>query len=422
MRKNTSTQNEYRMSSGMRGMYGSVHNNYYEDDGLSGIKDSLQEIRDTLSGKKKHGTREGAAGTGSSMHGTGSSLTAGSVSGNRRTSSLAGAGTRSASRSRASRAGITSAGAIRKHAGSGRHSARVRAAAIHRKLPVEIVKGHRISIDSPAERLLPSLEHIRKRITLRGVLLALLAATMASAAVILLLFNFKTAAIYGNTKYSQEQIESFITRGRLGDNTFVMALKYHHRKVKDIPFVDQIDIDLVSPSTVRVNITEKPLDGCIFYGGQNVYFSKEGTIETVSGRVAEEATKVNGVVLTHSNTASPILAKNQLGLDLTLEVLREMDKYGIHADEINVDEKSNLTVSFGDVDVKIGKTGYEQKMYRIHQILPYMEGRSGVISMTGFEYDYSSTNIVLSPKGAEDEDGSWEEEEMEPVDAVASAG
>ena len=82
-----------------------------------------------------------------------------------------------------------------------------------------------------------------------------------TAAVILMFFNFETATVYGNTKYSQEQIESFITRGRLGDNTFVMALKYHNRKVEGIPFVDRIDIDIVSPSTVRVNIAEKPLDG-----------------------------------------------------------------------------------------------------------------------------------------------------------------
>lgn len=273
-------------------------------------------------------------------------------------------------------------------------------------LVTDIVKGHRIQIDTaPPVRAGQTLRELAGKISLRGILLMLLAGLAGSAAIILMLFNFRTSTIYGNTKYSQEQIESFITRGRLGDNTVVMALKYHNRKVEGIPFVDRIDIDLVSPSTIRVNITEKPLDGVIFYGGQNVYFSKEGVIQTVSGRVAEEATAVRGVVLTHSKTGSQLLAKNQLGLELSLEALRDMAKYGIHADSIDVDDKSSLTVTFGDVEVKIGKTGYEQKMFKLHQILPYMDGRSGVISMTGFEYDYGNADIVLSPAEENAEEG-----------------
>lgn len=273
-------------------------------------------------------------------------------------------------------------------------------------LVTDIVKGHRIHIDSaPPVPVRQTLRELTGRISLRGILLMLLAGLAASAAVILMLFNFRTSTIYGNTKYSQEQIESFITRGRLGDNTFVMALKYHNRKVEDIPFIDRIDIDIVSPSTIRVNITEKPIDGVISYEGQNVYFSKEGVIQTVSGRVAEEATAVHGVELTASETGEQMHAKDQLGMELTLEALRDMAKYGIHADRIDVDESSSLTVSFGDVDVKIGKSGFEQKMFKLHQVLPHMDGRSGVISMTGFEYDYGTSDIVLSPLETSEEEG-----------------
>ena len=274
-----------------------------------------------------------------------------------------------------------------------------------------IVSGRRIRVETPDRPLLRSLKGI---LTLRGILLVLISGLFVAAAVILMLFNFEYATIHGNTKYSQEQIESFITRGFLGENTFVMAVKYHHRKVTGIPFVDQIDIDIVNPSTIRVNITEKPTDGCIFYKGSNVYFSNDGIIQTVSGRTVEDTTVVNGVVLTHSETGARIQAKNQLGLDLTLELLRAADKYGIRADSIDVDSKSNLTVTFGDVKVLVGKTGFDQKMYKMHQILPYLEGRSGIISMTGYEDDYNveTGNIVLSPfKSEESEDSESEKTE-----------
>ena len=252
-----------------------------------------------------------------------------------------------------------------------------------------VVSGRRIRVE---------ISSIGRLFTLRGILLLLFSVVSVSAAVILMLFNFETAAIYGNTKYSPEQIESFITRGNLGENTFVMALKYHHRKVSDIPFIDQIDIDIVNPSTVRVNIIEKPTDGCISYKGNNVYFSKEGIIQTVSRRTVDNTTVINGVVLTHSNTGTQVLAKNQLGLDLSLELIRQADKYGIRPGSIDVDERSNLTAMFGDVKVMLGKTGFEHKMFRMHQILPYLEGRSGTISMTGFVSTHETdNNIVLSP-------------------------
>ena len=252
-----------------------------------------------------------------------------------------------------------------------------------------VVSGRRIRVE---------ISSIGRLFTLRGILLLLFSVVSVSAAVILMLFNFETAAIYGNTKYSPEQIESFITRGNLGENTFVMALKYHHRKVSDIPFIDQIDIDIVNPSTVRVNIIEKPTDGCISYKGNNVYFSKEGIIQTVSRRTVDNTTVINGVVLTHSNTGTQVLAKNQLGLDLSLELIRQADKYGIRPGSIDVDERSNLTAMFGDVKVMLGKTGFEHKMFRMHQILPYLEGRSGTISMTGFVSTHEAdNNIVLSP-------------------------
>ena len=262
-----------------------------------------------------------------------------------------------------------------------------------------IVSGRRIRIDTPSR---PVLQSVGRFLTLRNILLFLISGIFIAAAVILMLFNFEYATIYGNTKYSSEQIESFITQGYLGENTFVMAVKYHHRKVSDIPFVDRIDIDIVNPSTVRVNITEKPTDGCIFYNGNNVYFSKEGIIQTVSGRKVEDTTIVNGVVLTHSNTGTQIMAKNQLGLDLSLELMRAADKYGVQVDTIDVDARNNLTFSIGDVKVRIGKTGYDNKMFRLHRIYPYLEGRSGVISMSGYKDTYDSNyNIVLSPEGSE---------------------
>ena len=272
-------------------------------------------------------------------------------------------------------------------------SARTRAAA------VEIVHGHRIAIDARDDERTGGIPLIGSLLSQRGLLVFFLLALLAGAAVVLLFFNFRHATIYGSTKYSQEQIESFITRGRLGDNTFVMALKYHQRPVRNIPFVDRIDIDIVNPSTVRVNVREKPLDGVVESEEGNVFLSSDGTVQTISGRSFKEVTKISGVTLADAAAGEEVMAadeENQARLDLVLDLLRAVEKYELHADAVDSDANGNITVTFGRVRIKLGKTGFDQKMHKIHQIAPYLEGRRGVISMTGYNYD--GANIVLSAR------------------------
>ena len=247
-----------------------------------------------------------------------------------------------------------------------------------------------------ADQVRRQLRRVGDRVNFRSVLLL-----VAAAVVVLTAFHFENATIYGNTMYSQQQIEEFLTKGRLGDNTFIMALKYHNRKIENIPFVDRIDIDIVSPSTIRVNIKESPVDGVIEYGGEHVYFSENGLITAVSDRTVESSIKVTGVVLTHSGVGRKASAKNQLGLDLATQLMRIMDKYGIknQATAIDVDAKCFLTVSFGDVQVKIGRTLYDEKMYRMKALLPHLQERSGVIDMS-WTTD-PQADIVLLPQQSE---------------------
>ena len=264
---------------------------------------------------------------------------------------------------------------------------------------VEIVHGRRIAIDATADGTARGLSLPGSLISLQGLLVFLLLAMFAGSAVILLFFNFRHATIYGSTKYSQEQIESFITRGRLGNNTFVMALKYHQRAVRNIPFIDRIDIDIVSPTTVRVNIREKPLDGVIESEKGNVFLSSDGIVQTVSGRSFEEVTKISGVTLAESSAGEVVAGadeENEARLALVLDLLRAVDKYEMHADAVDSDANGNITVTFDRVRIKLGKTGFDQKMHKIHQIAPWLEGKRGVISMTGYSYD--GTNIVLSAR------------------------
>lgn len=371
MKKKASIKNTDRPAKG-HGMYGSMHADLFEETGIAGLAGLRGMDLGFLTGFKNR--RKNIRPNGKSR---GTSAAAGAVA-MERPVYVGGIG------------GFGRFGRFGQDSGTG--SVRAKAAASAGVLRKPAGRTRTRTRAKEQESLLRALG---RSFSVRGFLLLMLAMLSISAALVLMLFNFKKSVIYGNTKYSQKQIESFITQGKLGENTFVMALKYHNRTVKGIPFVDRIDVDIINPSTVRVNITERPLDGCIVRGDDKIYFSRGGVIQTISGRTDENVTLVNGIELVNPETDAYVQAKNQSGMDNVLTLLNAMDRYDLKADSIDVDRLGSITVTFGDVRLSLGKTGYDMKMYKVHQIFPFFKGKSGCISMTGS--DFRGDNIVLSP-------------------------
>ena len=377
MKKKVSGQNTDRPAK-VHGMYGSMHADFFEETGIAGLRGMDLGFLTGFKNRRKNIRPDGKS--------RGTAAAAGAIAAERPVY-IGGMG----GFERLGKFG--NFGKFGKGPGSGSLKAKARAASAGvLRSPVGRPVGKTRTRAKEQESMLRALG---RSFSIRSFLLLMLAALSITAALVLMLFNFKKAVINGNTKYSQKQIESFITQGRLGENTFVMALKYHNRAVKGIPFIDRIDVDIINPSTVRVNITEKPLDGYIVRGDDKIYFSKGGIVQTISGRTDENVTLVNGIEVVNPETDAYLQAKNQSGMDNVLALLNAMDRYDLKADSIDVDRLGSITVTFGDVRLSVGKTGYDMKMYKVHQIFPFFKGRKGCISMTGS--DFRGDNIVLSP-------------------------
>lgn len=377
MKKKVSGQNTDRPAK-VHGMYGSMHADFFEETGIAGLRGMDLGFLTGFKNRRKNIRPDGKS--------RGTAAAAGAIAAERPVY-IGGMG----GFERLGKFG--NFGKFGKGPGSGSLKAKARAASAGvLRSPAGRPVGKARTRAKEQESMLLALG---RSFSIRSFLLLMLAALSITAALVLMLFNFKKAVINGNTKYSQKQIESFITQGRLGENTFVMALKYHNRTVKGIPFIDRIDVDIINPSTVRVNITEKPLDGYIVRGDDKIYFSKGGIVQTISGRTDENVTLVNGIEVVNPETDAYLQAKNQSGMDNVLALLNAMDRYDLKADSIDVDRLGSITVTFGDVRLSVGKTGYDMKMYKVHQIFPFFKGRKGCISMTGS--DFRGDNIVLSP-------------------------
>lgn len=67
-------------------------------------------------------------------------------------------------------------------------------------------------------------------------------------------------------------------KGRFSHNSIYLAVKYRNKSIENIPFIEKMDVNILSPDTIRINVYEKALAGYVEYLGGYVYFDREGTV------------------------------------------------------------------------------------------------------------------------------------------------
>ena len=84
---------------------------------------------------------------------------------------------------------------------------------------------------------------------------------------VLIHYAVKNVIVDGNKHYSAEEIKSMIMTGWLGDNSLYLSIKYKNKEIKDVPFVETMDVVVQSNDTIRISVYEKALAGYVEYLG-----------------------------------------------------------------------------------------------------------------------------------------------------------
>ena len=76
-------------------------------------------------------------------------------------------------------------------------------------------------------------------------------------------FKVKTVIVEGSTHYTTDEITNYVLDSKFCRNTVFVYFKYHSKSIKDVPFVEQIDVSIVDRNTVKIHVYEKYTAGCI---------------------------------------------------------------------------------------------------------------------------------------------------------------
>ena len=201
-------------------------------------------------------------------------------------------------------------------------------------------------------------------------------------------YTVKTMYVEGNAHYTDEEIADRIMTGYLGHNSIYLNFKYRNQQIEDIPFVSAIEVEIMTPDTVRIRVYEKSFAGYVTYLGRYMYFDRDGTIVESSELKTAGVPEVTGLRFDHVVMYEKLPVENDKIFARILDITQSLSKYELRADKLFFDKEYKATIYFQEVRIQIGdSSNIDEKFSRVKSILPELSGKSGVLQMENFTTD-----------------------------------
>lgn len=270
-------------------------------------------------------------------------------------------------------------------------------------------------------------EDYRKRKRRRIFILALVIIAVLAGTATFLWYNFSITKVNvsGNSHYTENEIKDMVFENEYDYNSIILFFKYHNKTIEDIPFIEQMDVEIVDSNFVRITVYEKAVAGYVEYLGHYMYFDKDGIIVESSNEVIDGVPFVTGLKFDHVVLHKEIPTKKKDVFLTILNITQLLNKYDIKTDRIAFDSNSNITLYFGNARVLLGTDDFiDEKINEMHLLLPKLTGYSGTLHMENYTGEESNFSFdVDKPETEEDvaEDGEVEENEEGESEANAEA-
>lgn len=221
----------------------------------------------------------------------------------------------------------------------------------------------------------------KRKVILLFILLLLAAAVLAVVGI----FSIKKINISGNENYTEEEIEKLIFNNKYCYNSLYLYWKYNYNKEYSFPFIDTIDVELISNNEVKINVYEKSMVGYIEYLGSYMYFDKDGIVVESSSELVEGVPLITGLKFDHIILYKELAVEDKAVFNTIVSITQLLAKHEITPDRIYFNSSYDMTLYFGDARVNLGADNEtEEKIILLKNILQDLEGLSGVLHMENY--------------------------------------
>ena len=219
-------------------------------------------------------------------------------------------------------------------------------------------------------------------------------------------FRVTNVEVMGTTRYTDEQVKTMALQGVFTDNSVLAVLLHSRVEVEGVPFVEGFHITRISHNTICVSVKEKKAVGCIPYLDSYVYFDRNG-IFIESSRTRDELVPFfDGIEVSHVIEGEKLPIKGSTVLTTAVALATIFQKNDAIPDHIEFDTSYQITLTYGDIQVMLGKDEYlEDKMTRVSAILPKLSDKKGILHLENvndnsktitFEQDLGEDGVIAS--------------------------
>lgn len=238
----------------------------------------------------------------------------------------------------------------------------------------------------------------RRRKKLWRVILTafLVAAFVAALGAVLIwkVFVVKDVSVKGNEIYTDKQIEDWVLDKEYSWNSLYVYFENKLNKTEEIPFVESLQIRLKSPQKLEINVVEKGILGYLYVPslGKNAYFDKDGFVVELSSEIIDGVNKISGLSVKSAELYKKLsISDNNKLLRTLLSVTQLLKKYDCVPEIIYIQD-GNVWLIYGQIQVNLGGgTNLNEKILRMDQILPQLDGMSGTLHVE----TWSETNTDI---------------------------
>ena len=183
------------------------------------------------------------------------------------------------------------------------------------------------------------------------------------------------------TEYStKNEIVEWVKEDPMTINSLYTLWKFKSGAYKLPVYLEDVEVKLTAPWSVRIVVREKEPIGCVLEGNEYHCFDPEGLVLKKTDEYVKDIPIIEGMEVESAKRFEYLKVKDKQIFSYVVSLTEEMGKSKLQPDRILWQEES-MDLFFGDVCVKLGKSNYEEKLGEISPILEKLDGKKGILHL-----------------------------------------
>lgn len=202
--------------------------------------------------------------------------------------------------------------------------------------------------------------------------------------------------VVNNTaSYSDEEIQNMVFTSPLDKYAVLFRIRWFLHGENRIPFIEQIDAELLDRNSIELTVYEKRMIGCVRVMGQFFYFDRDGLVVESSSRQIEDIPLITGLEFDNIVLHNTLKVQRASLYHVILNLTRLIELYEIDVSRIEFLYDNSVVLHCGETEVRLGKhESYDLALSSLNEILGKLDSENMILYME----NYSEINKDVTAK------------------------